>query len=295
MKTKSVKTTIVRALALGATAAFPSSWRRGLLTALLTVLGLTAGNAAVIFTDTFTGVTTGTLNSNGWYFNASSGTEWVIGTNNLSPLSGNVLQNPGGTASGTYALKQFTSQTLSLGQSLTLQVDYNNTVNTGGQYALWLGNTATTLSGNSLNMGAGYPFPADFTAYNAWGVSNTNPDAPGFNEYQTGVVNTMAFAGSAIIGNTNNPSTLALTLTRVATGTQLEWFVNGTPLGSYIDTNAPFNTFNTVALFGQTNSPSFDNVSVSVVPEPSTFAMLALFGGAFAVWRKRVVRRRSSV
>ena len=297
MKTKSMKTTIVRALALGATAAFPSSWRRGLLTALLTVLGLTAGNAEVIFTDTFTDVTTETLNANGWYFNNGNagGTAWRVGSNSV--LGGNALQNPAGSAQNSRALRQFTSQTLNVGQSLTLQVDFLlQYTGPTTQYALWLGNSPTTITSNQFGGFSGMDLPTDFTGYNVWGENN---DAPGTNKYYNNaqIWGSPAVAmGAATIMSATTPSTLALTLTRVETGTEVKWSVNGIQKGnSWIDTNNPLNTFNTVSLFGPGAQPLFDNISVSVVPEPSTSAMLALFGGAFAVWRKRVVRRRSSV
>jgi hypothetical protein len=298
MKTKSMKTTIVRALALGATAAFPSSWRRGLLTALLTVLGLTAGNADVIFTDTFTDVTTGTLNANGWYFNNGNagGGAWQVGSNDV--LGGNVLQNPAGSAQNSRALRQFTTQTLSVGQSLTLQVDFllpYTGVTT--QYALWLGNSPTTITSNQFGgLFSGWgDLPSGFTGYNVWGENN---DAPGTNKYYNNnqIWGAGPAMGAATIMSATTPSLLALTVTRVETGTEVKWSVNGTQRGSsWLDTNNPLNTFNTVSLFAPGAQPMFDNVSVSVIPEPSTSAMLALFGGAFAVWRKRVVRRRSSV
>lgn len=289
MKTKSMKTR--------ATAAFPSSWRRGLLTALLTVLGLTAGNADVIFTDTFTDVTTETLNANGWYFNnpSAGGEAWRVGSSSV--LGGNVLQNPGGSAGMSRALRQFTSQTLSVGQSLTLQVDFLlNYTGVTTQYALWLGNTPTTITSNQFGGHSSWgDLPSGFTGYNVWGENN---DVPGTNKYYNGnqIWGAGPAMGAATIMSATTPSLLALTVTRVETGTEVKWSVNGTQRGSsWIDTNNPLNTFNTVSLYGPGAQPMFDNVSVSVVPEPSTSAMLALFGGAFAVWRKRVVRRRSSV
>lgn len=296
MKTKSMKTTIVRVLALGATAAFPSSWRRGLLTALLTVLGLTAGNADVIFTDTFTGVTD--LNANGWYFNNGNegGTAWQVGSSSV--LGGNVLQNPGGSAQNSRALRQFTTQTLSVGQSLTLQVDFLlNYTGPTTQYALWLGNTPTTITSNQFGgLFSGWgDLPSGFTGYNVWGENN---DAPGTNKYYNNnqIWGAGPAMGAATIMSATTPSLLALTVTRVETGTEVKWSVNGIQRGnSWLDTDNPLNTFNTVSLFGPGAQPMFDNISVSVIPEPSTSAMLALFGGAFAVWRKRVVRRRSSV
>jgi len=288
-----MKTTIVRALALGATAAFPSSWRRGLLTALLTVLGLTAGNAASLLSDNFTGVTTETLNANGWYFynGNEGGTAWIIAD---SPQSGSLLQNPAGSAGNSYALKQFTRQTLSVGQSLTLQLDFSlQYTGPTTQYALWLGNSPTTITSNQFGGFPGWSLPSGFTGYNVWGENN---GAPGTNKYYNNAQTWGAgpAMGAATIMSTT-PSLLALTVTRVAAGTEVGWFVNGTQTGSsWIDTSNPLDTFNTVALFGPGAQPNFDNISVSVIPEPSTFAML-LFGGAFAVWRKRVVRRRSSV
>jgi PEP-CTERM motif len=294
MKTKSIQTTMVRALALGATAAFPSSWRRGLLTALLTVLGLTAGNATVIFSDNFTDVTTATLNANGWYFNNGNagGTAWIIAD---SPQSGSLLQNPGGSAQNSRALRQFTTQTLSVGQSLTLQVDFSlQFTGLTTQYALWLGNSPTTITSNQFGGFPGMDLPSGFTGYNVWGENN---GAPGTNKYYNNaqIWELGPAMGAATIMSSTTPSLLALTVTRVETGTEVGWSVNGIQRGSsWLDTNNPLNTFNTVSLFGPGAQPKFDNISVSVIPEPSTFAML-LFGGAFAVWRKRVVRRRSSV
>jgi hypothetical protein len=296
MKTKSIQTTMVRALALGATAAFPSSWRRGLLTALLTVLGLTAGNATVIFSDNFTDVTTGTLNTNGWYFNngSAAGTAWQVASNSV--LGGNSLLNPAGTAQNSRALRQFTTQTLSVGQSLTLQLDFLlQSTGPTTAYALWLGNSPTTITSNQFGGFPGMDLPSGFTGYNVWGENN---DAPGTNKYYNNrqIWGAGPAMGAATIMSSTTPSLLALTVTRVAAGTEVGWFVNGTQRGSsWIDTSNSLDTFNTVSLYGSGGQPLFDNISVSVIPEPSTFAMLALFGGAFAVWRKRVVRRRSSV
>jgi hypothetical protein len=91
--------------------------------------------------------------------------------------------------------------------------------------------------------------------------------------------------GAATIMSTT-PSTLALTVTRVETGTEVGWFVNGTQTGSsWIDTSNPLDTFNTVALFGTGAQPKFDNISVSVIPEPHTSSLASI--ALFLAFRKR--------
>lgn len=262
----------------------------GLTLACLTAFP-TSGNASIVLTnDDFTGVTTGTLNADGWYFlGGASNTPWIIATDNTSPMSGNVMQNSAGTAGGTNGLKQFTTQTLStLGDTLTLTMDYHVASNTtSGDFGVEFLNSSTTYAANlfgpgALTIGNGYAV--------AMGVGTTGTTA----DFRTSTGD-MQFSGtilattsiSAILGATSTAHAMVFTLTKVVAGTELAWSIDGVQLGNA--TNSAYSTFNTIAIrtgsytASGSKAVNFDNISVGFTPEPSTWALLA-FGLTFVIF-----------
>lgn len=96
---------------------------------MLALPGSSASQAAVIFKDTFTGVSN--LNAIGWHFYNSSGagTAWQAATPTspvpVSPLSGAVMRNNAGTQANTNAVKQWSPITLiTTGDSIALSLDF---------------------------------------------------------------------------------------------------------------------------------------------------------------------------
>lgn len=266
-----------------------------LLAASLAALSLMQNaSAVVIFQDTFTGISN--PNSAGWYsFNSNSGGgAWTIATDNTAPLSGNVLSNPAGAVSNTSVYKQFSTTTLTnVGDSISISLDLHSVTGVGSIGISLLGTnqtiTANQFGGTVLTNAAGYGFGLQSTQErtfltagtgNLWEVSNNDPIP-----YTTYLGNV-----SASTPITTNAVTFSLTLTKTATGVQIDSSYGGTVFSSYTDTTGSiYTSFNTVRIFGNPasgNKIDIDNVTVTTVPEPSAVALLAVGLTAVVVLRR---------
>lgn len=242
-----------------------------------------SGMATAVFTDDFTGVagssgqTSTGLNSAGWYFyNTGGGAAWTVNTDNTAPLSGLSLVNNGGSSSWVTAVRQFTTTSLiNTGDTLTLRLNYH-VANSGdsGQLGVGLLYSANAISANSFTGST----ISDADGYRIFQFSKTTATSATFAK-TTDNVDSSGFStsGTAILGNSSTAHTLELTLTRLETGNEVAWSVDGTQLGYYVDVMSPYETFNTISLFDGGNTPVYvDNVSILSVPEPSTLVLLMI-------------------
>jgi len=260
------------------------------LSALALLGAAGASSAGVIFSDNFTGVTN--LNNDGWYFQNSgaSGAAWGIATNNTSPLSGNTMRNPTGSATNTLAIKQFSAQSLvNIGDYIELKFDFLSVGGSSGQLQVGLLNSAATMSANAfgsdpLSGCVGYSYVQNISS---------SANSPTYREVLSAGGTTILSTPSqtAAIGDDLGHSFI-IRLTKESTGTQISATLDSTVFTSFTDATAPtYTTFNTIR-FGTTTIASnaytyFDNVSVTVVPEPATLALAGLGVGMVAMFRRR--------
>lgn len=116
-----------------------------------------------------------------------------------------------------------------------------------------------------------------------WERDNPNTGSFGSGTGATTIANVTASPSNTSFVSGNY--TFSLTLTRVATGLQIDWTLIGTNVsytasGSYLDTTPQTYAYNRVGIFtgGGLNAAqaSFSNVSVTAVPEPATLGMAVL-------------------
>jgi hypothetical protein len=251
--------------------------------------------STIILSDNFTGVSSAQLNANGWYFTNSNaaGTPWSVVTDNTSPLSGNVMSNPGSSTRNTQAYKQFSTTTLAgIGDSITIKLDFHTTTAATDFFSVGLLSSANTFTGNII--GSGTNPAADADGYGTWQAFSSSPTALSYrgilnNSYSGDVLYTTSQLNKL---NDNLGHSYMFSITRVATGLRLDSWIDGNALDSFTVTNPAYNSFNTLKLLAPVNTTfNVDNIVLSTVPEPSVFGLLAVFAvmGIFSP------RRRSRV
>lgn len=250
---------------------------RTLSTIIVALTAAFIARADTIFFSDFTGVSN--PNTAGWYSQNTGGgaAAWSMGTD--ATLGGNVLRNPGGSSQNTNLLKPFTEVTLGIGQSLQISLDLHTTATTG-QFQLALLNSASTISANALSVANPV---ADADGYNFVQSISSTANSPSYRrvvDFSAPGANVLSTpAQSTAIGD-NAKHTFTLSLTRVATGIQIDASMDSTVFSSYTDTSGFYTTFDTVELSTPSiGSVSFyaNNITLSLVPEPSG-ALMALAG-----------------
>lgn len=267
----------------------------------LAVVALCANSlqaSTIIFSDNFTGVTSGELNAKGWYFTGVSegGTPWVTTTDNTSPLSGTVMSNPGATSRYTQAYKQFSTINLDqIGTSISIQLDFHTTTFATEFYSVGLLDSANTLTENVF--GLANPL-ADADGY---GTRQAFSDSPTAQTYHR--IDNNAYTGTLLSTNSttsklndNLGHSYTFSITRVATGVRLDSWIDGVALDSFTVTGGVYTSFNTLKLVapaGNTVSFNVDNIVLSTVPEPSVFGLLTVVAGVGVFRRRRRNRLQS--
>lgn len=227
--------------------------------------------ATTLLSDSFTGVTS--LNSDGWYFynNASGGTAWNIGTDDATPLSGNVLNHPTGSSANTAALHQFTTTTLAnIGDSIDLKLDFRNT-NTSGAIFVSLFNTAASLTANTF--GGTSPI-ADADGYSFSQYVSSSATTASIQKVTDLVSTNKATSTLSLITGDSLSHSYEFKLTLVSTGVQIDQYLDNQLYTTYTDTSSAYATFNTLQIVGSTNTTHFDNFSIVSVPEPGSCALI---------------------
>ncbi len=265
------------------------------LLATAAALGLAAtAHAQFSFTDTFT---SGSPADAGYYRFGTTNTTLSVDGGDLD-----FAQTTGALArSGTY--KQFSSQTLAVGESITFSFDvtasnFPSSVNHVFRWAIG----TTPLVNPAADLGSNTPFESGTRQMFQFAASNSA--TTGFGQFvagstspvhnQNGTATQMTgFTGPANLVK-NFTGSVSLTITRTDTN---NYSISQTAFGvssAGTLTGVGFNQFNTIAFGVNTTgdaSFSLDNISVSVIPEPSSFAALAGLGALGMVASRR--RRRA--
>ncbi|MBC2603652.1 hypothetical protein [Puniceicoccus vermicola] len=268
----------------------------------LTASSLLAGT---VFSDDFTGVDPGApsekqstgLNDYGYFFynGNEGGYPWTVGTDNNSPLSGDVLRNQGAQATNTYTYRQFGEVSLTnVGDSISLTLDYNPNGATSGNLTIALLNSETTITANSFGGSSLTPDGDGYMFHQVISGSDTSPnyydvvnDSSYFNA--ANIIHTPS--ETATIGGPADGKTFSLTLTKTVLGVQIDASIAGTTFSSFEDTTGDiYTSFNTMRIRSASGF-NFDNITLSSVPEPAAGAMiLAMLAGVFCLRRRNFLR-----
>ena len=295
MKTKPIKTSIVRVLALGATAAF---------------LSTQAQAATVVLDDQFSSatiVTPGAANTayvssaTNWFsFQSNSGgTPVVIGTGTPSPITGNALSFSG-TGVNNLVVCGFNPVTLSLaGQYIQVSLNYayySSVPGSGGAALLGLfNNNGTAVTANGFNNRTelvgdkGYKVekltPTGTSDLSVYGITE---GATGISYFSGGTALTTNSTGVTSTLATAYTMTLRLTLASNGTSLLLDSSFGGISTARQTIASPLTLTFNEMAFRGSGTGGNFymDNVLVTI-PEPATWGLLA-----FSLTTVMVLRRR---
>lgn len=251
--------------------------------ALASLVLLTAtSHAAVIFTDTFDSGT------GAWYKAGTGNTLANSGSGQLSwsPIPSNVSEVIG---------RAMAAQTLTVGQTIRLTFDYTQTSTTAsdilrvGFYNVGTPPAADGWSTTGTLVGAfsGYTtFVRDNSATGNVARSETGTDTTSNTDGPTMGGTTITSPSNTqnldIVLNTPYQAVFDVTLTSASQVNTLFTLSNGFSVAG--QTSTVYNGFDTVVL-RTVNSALFDNVQVSVIPEPS----IALLGGLGLLM---VLRRR---
>ncbi len=254
-----------------------------------------SAHAGVIFNDTFT---SGTAADAGYYRFGTTATTLATDGTELD-FNYNVS---GTTSSRSGVIKSFSDQTLAVGDSITFSFTINsrtlaNSENNAFRWAIGnLGNpsavtgapvTADLASASPFASGSRemYQFSASTGAAAGWGQFQTGSTSP----VHTGGTNTAitGFTGPASIA-TSGVGSINLTIGKTVTGYSITQSAFGVDSSGTLTTGTDI--FNTIA-FSMNNAGAYsvalDNIQVSVVPEPTTFAMMLGGLGALILMRRR--------
>jgi hypothetical protein len=262
------------------------------LPAAVTLLATATTQATVIFTDNFTSAGTGA-----WYKGANTGTLANTGNALVWTENGNSMEE-------TIA-RSFTAQTISVGQTIRLTFDYSqngattNNIIRAGLYDVTNAVAADNWAGsNAIGAWTGYStFVRDNSATgNVARVESgsTTSTVTGPSQGAAGTFTNITSPLNTTNFDIKDDGTVTyqavFEVTRTLTGmTTLFTLSSGTTHFSVTgSTTTVFSTFDTVVLkqAGTTAMPAtYDNIQVSVIPEPATAALGAF--GVLALLRRR--------
>jgi hypothetical protein len=280
--------------------------------------------AATFINDNFTGAVRVSAPPSVTGVDRDGGTsnDYVVATNGNGPMAtsnpaitdyaSNVVSGINGNsyqvinAAAAYSVQRyFTATTLADGETMTLSLNIRaaGTPSAGvGAFRLGLFDTASVLAANTSNFGGGGAFTGATGYLGSYQTNAGSGNAGLIQERTNGVAANNLFQGTLASGTTATGSNVVaantnyvatLTLARSGANVDVTSSFNGVNL-SYTDTSGAF-TFDTVGIFfGSTFGSSgipyanfIDDVNLSVVPEPATWALLA-----FSLTTVMVLRRR---
>ena len=269
-------------------------------------LAATATAQFNVFTDDFSSPTSN-INTAGYYAagNFGGGADLNVAGSNLNIVYGS---SSGGLVNISRA---FPAQTIAVGQQIRLDFNLStigsvSAVQRGIRFSLGYIDPANQLMADSP-LRSPIAVPTGFTGY--MGAISTNPGALTSIGFLNGTGNVIHVEGAAANGNTggslswlvdsttqNLDQSFAsldgvLLITRTVDGYDTLVTIGGVSLQqSHVGGPAAFNTFGFGINGGQAPGTgfSFDSVSVTVIPEPTTYAAIfGLLGLAWVVWRRR--------
>ncbi len=263
------------------------------------LLGIHQANAGTIINQSFTGVSGAAgLNAAGYYFynNSASGTGWSTASAPMSSvsISGNAAYLPGSASVNTALFKSFTPVTLSnLGDSITVELDFQASINNNGRFLLGLYNIGSAITANQF--GGGSPISGKSGFYLMQTLSQTNPTYV----YTDGATSKSS-ATSSISLAAGSDHHLALTLTLGENGVTMSSRIDGTTLSSYLVTGVGGGFTVDTLYFDRINSTHFtyvDNIQLYAIPETGCLGLNLLGLGCIsaATLLKRRKRAESCI
>ncbi len=276
------------------------------------------GHAQVLVNDTFSDNERSTQSP-------PSSLSWIVGAHNgtaanafgtLDASGGNLVldhtQSPG-VNSFAVAIGYFTVSgspvVLSMGETLTLSFDVSfsngsfQTNNGAFRWALFDSGGSRVSADFAGNNAPGISSGTTFNGYRGYEAQSridgmATPNAM-FTRERTGsgagLFNSTEWA--AQLGSETSSASYAanvtyggsLILERTASGVNVQGSLNGATTSSYLDTT-PVTQFDTIAFFtvdGLSHDLTFDNVNVTVTPEPAAGSLLAMAGLSLLSMRRR--------
>jgi hypothetical protein len=225
-----------------------------LFASLITLLApLSSLRATVLFVDNFTGSSTANLT-------AQSGSPWVsVGVDNVVKADGSF------TIVGGSQFAYYTPFTMGAGGKWLISLNMTQTTRTN-----WFG----------LALDAGTIPAGTFNFDTAYNLSSSELFANGF---------TFVTGGGAAMTN-GETSTYSIAVDNTGANTLLSYYKNSNLLNTY--QFASMQTITSAGLVGFNDAQGkFNSFTIESIPEPSTWAMLALAGGIGAL---TMSRRRNS-
>jgi hypothetical protein len=265
------------------------------LLATAAALGLAAtATAQTVFTDTFT---SGTAADAGYYRFGTTNTTLTVDGGNLD------YSYAVGATNRSGVIKQFANTTIEEGETLVFSFTIDSRALRGDEnnsFRWSIGNIGTAVTGDFAST---TPFSGgtrrNFVFAAATGTATTalNQHSAGFTSPVDGgtITALTGLAASNFAASSSDAFHISVSFTRTATGLDIVKNFGGS-ISSASFTTAVANDFifNTIA-FSFNNAGAYaislDNISVSVVPEPSSFAALAGLGALGMVASRR--RRRA--
>lgn len=253
---------------------------------------------AAIITDNF-GTTPTDPNDLGWYSMADGSPTFTASTGALQFAASTTSNNPG-------IFKQFSETELAVGETLTASFTYTafssprTTNGTKNQLRIGIFDTGDTFEANQAlsPWSTTGGLPAGYQMGIGVGTETTGVSQFGYRAAQTGIVSFSTITPTNAFGLTNftDAVDVVFSITRTATGISLNGSFTQSAVVNTYTTTVPATSvfkFDTLVIgygFGETGRGfTIDNVSVAVVPEPSTYAALAglLALGLVAMRRRR--------
>lgn len=247
-----------------------SNFLRLLMTIALIVLVYPVSGAVILVDDQFIdgGVTDGTdAKDAAWTFNNNGGTGSIsIAAFDTSGNTTNSLRTAPGGSNFTWTRGTYTSQALNIGETLSLSLDFRITsarANSAAGLRFGFGSSADTFA---LTFGTGTTTGGAILRFGPNTLSGTSTN--------------LSTSGTAFAVNDTLPHTFSLVIQR--TGASSLSFTGAVDSNNF--TGATTGTSNFTLdriIFGQGGSAmglNVDNVSASIVPEPSSMSLLIMSG-----------------